>query len=53
LHVTVQNLLNHPVFSTPGFLGESNITSQSFGQTTDPVNNNTPRNVYLRLEFKF
>ena len=51
LHFTFQNLLNHPVFSTPGFLGDANITSTTFGQTTQPING--ARQVYARIEFRF
>jgi hypothetical protein len=51
LHFTFQNLLNHPVFSTPGFLGDTSITSTTFGQTTAPING--ARQVYARLEFRF
>jgi carboxypeptidase family protein len=53
LHVTAQNVLNHPVFSPGGFLSSSDITSTTFGQLTNPINNGTPRNLYMRAEIKF
>jgi len=53
VHVTLQNLLNRPVWSTPGFLGSADITSTTFGVSTNPVNNGTPRNVYLRATVRF
>jgi hypothetical protein len=53
IHVTIQNLLNHPVWSTPGFLSETSIQSTTFGQSTNPLNNATPRNVYVRGSFAF
>ncbi|MEO5894835.1 MAG: carboxypeptidase-like regulatory domain-containing protein [Vicinamibacterales bacterium] len=51
IHFTVQNLLNHPVFSTPGFLGDTSIQSTTFGQSGNPING--ARNLYARLEFRF
>ena len=48
LHVTATNVLNHPVWSTPGFLMQTSIQSVTFGQSTQPANNGTPRTVYLR-----
>jgi hypothetical protein len=51
IHVTIQNLLNHPVFSTPGFLGDTSISSTTFGQTGNPING--ARQMYARLEFRF
>jgi carboxypeptidase family protein len=53
VHLTMQNVLNHPIWSTPGFLGASNITGTTFGQSASPINNATPRNMYLRVEFRF
>jgi len=50
-HLTVTNLFNHPIFGTPGVLSDHNITSQTFGQTTNPING--PRQMYARFEFKF
>lgn len=51
IHLTFQNVLNHPVFSTPGFLGDTSIQSTTFGQTTNPING--ARQVYSRIEFRF
>ena len=53
VHVTMQNLLNRPVWSTPGFLGTVNITRHQFGVSTNPVNNGTPRNLYTRVTVRF
>ena len=54
VHVTMQNLLNRPVWSTPGFLGTVDITSTTFGVSTNPVNNGTPAEpVYLRVTVRF
>ena len=35
-----------PVWSSPGFLQNVNISSTTFGITTNPVNNGSPRNLY-------
>jgi hypothetical protein len=55
VHFTIQNLLNHPVWSTfpanQGFLTDVSIQSTTFGQTTNPANG--ARQVYARLEFRF
>jgi hypothetical protein len=51
VHFTVTNLLNHPVFSTPGFLGDTSIQSTTFGQSGNPING--ARQVYSRVEFRF
>jgi len=51
IHLTMTNVLNAQVWSTVGFLGDSNILSQTFGQTNNPIN--TARMVYSRFEFKF
>jgi hypothetical protein len=51
IHVTMTNVLNHPVFSTPGFRNETSIQSQTFGQIDGPANG--ARQMYARLEFKF
>lgn len=51
IHVTMTNVLNHPVFSTPGFRGETSIQSDTFGQTTAPING--ARQIYSRIEFRF
>jgi hypothetical protein len=53
VHVTATNVLNRPIWSTPGFLGQTSIQSITFGQSTQPVNNNNPRNVYLRGTVSF
>jgi hypothetical protein len=63
LHITAQNVLNHPVWATgpniPGtglglnFLNDANITSTTFGQVAQPLNVNAPRNLYIRTEIKF
>ena len=49
-HFTMTNVFNAQVWSTVGFLGDSNITSQTFGQTANPING--ARQVYSRIEFK-
>ena len=51
LHMTIQNVLNHPMFGTPGFLGAQDITSQTFGQVTNPFNGS--REMYFRVDFSF
>ena len=51
IHVTMTNVLNHPVFSTPGFRGETSIQSQTFGQIEGPING--ARQIYSRIEFRF
>jgi hypothetical protein len=53
VHITFQNLLNRPVWSSPGFLGVANITDTTFGVSTNPVNNTTPRNLYLRVTINY
>jgi hypothetical protein len=53
LHVTILNLLNHPVWSTPGFLSETSIQSQTFGLSTNPLNNTNPRQVYTTATIVF
>ena len=53
VHITFQNVLNRAVWSTPGFLQTVDITSTTFGVTTDPVNNTLPRNLYLRVAVRF
>jgi hypothetical protein len=53
VHVTIQNVLNKAVWGTPGFLQTVNITDTTFGLTTNPINNTTPRNIYLRATVKF
>ena len=51
VHLTFTNVLNHPIFGTPGFRGETSIQSQTFGQTENTVNG--ARQVYARIEFRF
>ncbi len=51
VHATATNVLNHPIFGTPGFLGSGNITSTTFGQTTSPLNG--ARQMYIRAEVHF
>ena len=51
LHVTMTNVLNHPVFSTPNWNGEPSINSTTFGQITNPING--ARQMYLRTEIRF
>ena len=51
VHFTITNVLNKQIWSTVGFLGDSNITSQTFGQTENPING--ARQVYSRVEFRF
>ena len=53
MHVTATNVLNHPIWSTPGFLGQTSIQSITFGQSTQPANNANPRAVYLRGTVEF
>jgi hypothetical protein len=48
VHLTATNVLNHPIWSSPGFLQQTSIQSITFGQSTQPVNNGTPRNLHLR-----
>jgi hypothetical protein len=57
IHVTVKNVFNHPVWSTPGFLGDTSITSVTFGQSTNPLTgggmNLGAREMYARVQFSF
>ena len=51
---TPLNVLNHPVWGTGlGFLQDSLITSQTFGQTAQPLNNAAPRRIVIRSEIRF
>lgn len=51
-NITARNVLNHPVWGTGlGALTDANITSTTFGQTTQPLN--TARQLYIRMEVKF
>ena len=51
VHITIQNVLNHPVWSTPGFLGETSINATNFGQTANPING--ARQLYTRVSVLF
>ena len=52
IFATSRNVLNHPIWSTGlGALQDANITSTTFGQTTQPVN--SARTFQIRLEVKF
>ena len=51
LHVTMTNVLNHPIFGAPDWNDFPNITSTTFGQTTNPING--ARQMYVRAEFTF
>ena len=52
LHLTVSNVLNHPMFGlTNNFLANVNITSQTFGQTTNPING--AREAFFRMDISF
>ena len=53
VHITMQNVLNKPIWGTPGFLSTIDITSTNFGLTTNPINNGTPRNLYSRVTIRF
>lgn len=59
LHLTVQNVLNHPIWSNGlGFLNDANITSNTFGLTSAPLTGGTlspngARQMYARVEFRF
>lgn len=54
VHVTITNVFNHPIWSTPGFLGSANITGTTFGQTTAPLGGSLgAREMYLRGEIRF
>jgi hypothetical protein len=53
IHITMQNVLNLPVWGTPGFLSNVSIVDTSFGISTNPVNNGTPRQLYSRFTFRF
>lgn len=51
LHVTMQNVLNHPIFGTPSWNGNPSVTSTTFGQVSNPING--ARQMYLRTEITF
>jgi hypothetical protein len=52
LNITARNVLNHPVWGTGlGALTDANITSTTFGQTTQPLNG--ARSFFIRTEIKF
>jgi hypothetical protein len=51
-NITARNVLNHPVWGTGlGALTDANITSTTFGQTTQPLNG--ARSFFIRTEIKF
>ena len=51
LHITATNVLNHPIFGAPDWNDFPNISSTTFGQTTNPING--ARQMYIRAEFTF
>ncbi|HEY7502251.1 MAG TPA: TonB-dependent receptor [Vicinamibacterales bacterium] len=51
IHVTMTNVLNHPIWGAPGFLNSSSIQSTTFGQQTAPLNG--ARQMYIRGEVRF
>jgi hypothetical protein len=51
IHVTMQNVLNHPIFGTPNWNGDPSVTSTTFGQTTNPING--ARQMFIRAEIRF
>jgi hypothetical protein len=52
LNITARNVLNHPVWGTGlGALTDANITSTTFGQTAQPLNN--ARSFFIRSEIRF
>jgi hypothetical protein len=59
IHVTMQNVFNHPVWGIGpanggiglNYLNDGNIQSTTFGQT--PQTSNGARQMYLRLEIRF
>src|SRR5262249_35738690 len=59
MHATATNVLNNPIWSTPGFLTQTglatqvNIQSVTFAQTTQPANTANPRTLYLRATVSF
>jgi hypothetical protein len=57
VHVTMTNVLNHPIWSAPNWNGEPSINSTTFGQVTAPITINNrdigARQTYLRMEVRF
>lgn len=53
MHVTATNVLNRPIWSSPGFLGQTSVQLITFGQSTQPANNGNPRNLFLRGTVSF
>jgi hypothetical protein len=53
VHVTAQNVLNRPIWGAPNWNADPVITSTTFGISTNPTNNNTPRNLYSRVTISF
>jgi hypothetical protein len=55
IHITAENVFNRVTWNTPGFLGDANITSTTFGQTSNPYTQQGfgARQLYLRTEISF
>jgi hypothetical protein len=60
LHVTVTNVFNHSIWTTPNWntttgVANPNITSQTFGQIATPLTSGTigSRQMYIRGEVRF
>ena len=55
VHLTVTNVLNHPIWGTAGLVGEPSINSTTFAQTTDPLTSNGlgSRQMHIRAEVRF
>jgi hypothetical protein len=51
LHMTMTNVLNHPVWGAPDWNDNPGITSTTFGQVTGPING--AREMYFRAEIGF
>jgi hypothetical protein len=60
VHVTITNVFNHPIWTTPNWnttagVASPNITSTTFGQIAAPLTSGTigARQMYLRGELRF
>jgi len=55
LHLTMTNVLNHPVWTAPNWNGNPSINSTTFGQTGSPYtgNDHGSRQAYFRVEVRF
>jgi hypothetical protein len=53
LWLGVFNVLNNPIWGTPGFAAQTSIDSTTFGQSTQPANNTNARTVLLRGDIRF